>query len=93
MKKIIRKIESIIINTPDGIEEFGCPCEKCSETRGKIVNQLVELVEKSYKKGLKDKEKELTDNALDGFNPDYLPDWGNKIKSNINIPIPNEEEK
>ncbi len=38
-----KKLKKIITHTPQGIEEFGCPCKGCTETRNKITDQIQHL--------------------------------------------------
>lgn len=45
----------------------------------KVVNGLQQVLSEvereAYERGQKDKEEELTQNALNKTNPDYLPEW------------------
>ena len=47
--KLKDQIESIIKETPQGIEESGCTCSNCSETRTKIVQSISTLFERMAK--------------------------------------------
>lgn len=42
---IRNRLLKIFKNSTKGIEEIGCPCENCSKTREKIVDQILQLIE------------------------------------------------
>jgi hypothetical protein len=50
MSKIDTKLEKIMVNTPKGIEEFGCPCTTCTKCRTKIIAKIKHLILSEIKK-------------------------------------------